>query len=64
MEKMEMKRKGSKKLFMQVAEINVQGMEELSAEQASAIIGGESLWFWVGYAVGATVNMINHVTGG
>ena len=36
------------------------GMEELSVEEECAIAGGESLWFWVGYAVGVVANAISH----
>ncbi|MBT1705314.1 hypothetical protein [Chryseosolibacter indicus] len=28
-------------------------MEELSSEEASSTNGGESLWYWVAYGVGA-----------
>jgi hypothetical protein len=36
------------------------GMEELSLVEERAIAGGESLWFWVGYAVGLVANAISH----
>jgi hypothetical protein len=40
----------------------LQGLEELPVEEAYTIIGGESLWYWVGYAVGLTVYMVTHPT--
>jgi hypothetical protein len=30
----------------------LQGLEELAEKEACVISGGESLWFWAGYAVG------------
>jgi hypothetical protein len=41
-----------------------QGMEELPPEEELAIAGGESLWFWMGYAVGAVVNLVSQSTSG
>ncbi len=38
------------------------GMQELSKEDAAGIAGGESLWYWVGYAAGALTYMITHPT--
>jgi hypothetical protein len=33
-------------------------LQELTFEQASGINGGESLWYWIAYGVGATVHFI------
>jgi hypothetical protein len=30
----------------------LQGIKELPKEEAIGIIGGESLWYWVGYTAG------------
>lgn len=37
----------------------LRGLEELSIEETQGIIGGESLWYWVGYAVGYAGNIIS-----
>jgi hypothetical protein len=39
------------------------GLEELSLEEKSKIIGGESLWYWVGYAIGAFSYSVAHASG-
>jgi len=41
----------------------LQGLEELSMEEKTTIIGGESLWYWVGYAVGAFSYAVAHASG-
>ena len=41
----------------------LQGLEELSMEETMGIIGGESLWYWVGYGLGAATNYISHLSG-
>jgi len=42
----------------------LQGMEGLLKEEELAIAGGESLWFWMGYAAGVVVYMVSQsVTG-
>jgi hypothetical protein len=33
-------------------------MQELSFDEASSINGGESAWYWLGYAIGATAHFI------
>ena len=33
-------------------------IQELSFEEALTINGGESLWYWIAYGVGATANFI------
>jgi hypothetical protein len=38
------------------------GFEELSVNEGAAIVGGESLWYWVGYGVGALGYMVTHLT--
>lgn len=35
-----------------------QGMYELSVEDTRSIVGGESLMFWIGYAVGKIAHAI------
>jgi hypothetical protein len=39
------------------------GLQELSVEEAEAINGGESLWFWIGYGIGYVAHAISSVTG-
>jgi hypothetical protein len=41
----------------------LQGLEELSKEERSAIMGGESLWYWIGYGVGIIGYGITHASG-
>jgi hypothetical protein len=41
----------------------LQGMQELSMETAATIVGGESIFFWIGYGIGAAVNAVNHLVG-
>jgi hypothetical protein len=40
----------------------LQGLEELPEEKMTAITGGESLWYWVGYAIGGVGYMLTHLT--
>ena len=35
-----------------------QGLQELTSAEARAIVGGESLWFWIGYGLGRLGNAI------
>lgn len=35
-----------------------QGMQELSMEVSDSIVGGESIFFWIGYGLGTAVNAI------
>ena len=35
------------------------GLEELAEKDECAITGGESLWFWAGYAVGWVSNLVS-----
>jgi hypothetical protein len=37
-----------------------QGVEVLSMKDESSVVGGESLWFWVGFGAGLAVNMFTH----
>ena len=39
------------------------GLKELSKEEATAIIGGESLWYWISYGIGYAGYMITHLSG-
>lgn len=39
------------------------GLQELSKEETVAIVGGESLWFWVGYGVGLMGYALTHASG-
>jgi hypothetical protein len=39
-----------------------QGLEELPLKDESSIVGGESLWYWVGYSAGLAVYMFTHPT--
>jgi hypothetical protein len=41
----------------------LQGLEELSMQEKSSIMGGESLWYWVGYAIGSFSYSVAHATG-
>ncbi len=34
----------------------LQGMQELSMEASESIVGGESIFFWIGYGIGTVVN--------
>lgn len=36
----------------------IQGLEELSCEESARIIGGESLWYWIGYGIGTVSRLI------
>jgi hypothetical protein len=38
----------------------LQGMRELPMEDAKMISGGESIWYWPGWAVGVVGYMIFH----
>ncbi len=31
-------------------------LQELTIEESSEINGGESVWYWVAYGIGATIN--------
>jgi hypothetical protein len=37
----------------------LQGLEELAEKETCVIIGGESLWFWAGYAVGWVSKLVS-----
>lgn len=37
----------------------LQGLEELAEGDEYAITGGESIWFWAGYAVGWVSNLVS-----
>ena len=39
------------------------GLKELSVEESTAIIGGESLWYWIGYGIGYAGYIISNATG-
>jgi hypothetical protein len=39
------------------------GLEELPREEAVAITGGESLWYWIGYGIGYPGYLISKATG-
>ena len=36
------------------------GMRELSTEEMTRIVGGESIWFWIGYGIGSAVRLITN----
>ena len=38
-----------------------QGFEELSVSEGTAIVGGESLWYWIGYGIGSLGYMVTHL---
>jgi len=38
-----------------------QGFEELSVNEGTAIVGGETLWYWIGYGVGTLGYMVTHL---
>jgi hypothetical protein len=38
-------------------------VQVLSAEEATAIIGGESLWYWIGYGIGYVTHVITSASG-
>jgi hypothetical protein len=40
----------------------LRGMEGLTFEEKTSIIGGESLWYWVVYGVGLEIHMWTHLT--
>jgi hypothetical protein len=40
---------------------NFQEFEELTVNEGTAIVGGETLWYWVGFGVGALGYMITHL---
>jgi hypothetical protein len=40
----------------------LQGLEELQPADAKEIVGGETLWYWIGYGVGLLGYMITHPT--
>ena len=35
-------------------------LQELTSEQACEINGGESLWYWIAYGVGATAHAVSN----
>jgi hypothetical protein len=37
------------------------GMEELAEKEECVITGGESIWFWAGYAVGWVARTVGNV---
>jgi hypothetical protein len=37
----------------------LRGLEELSVEETNGIIGGESLWYWVGYGIGSVGHFLS-----
>lgn len=37
------------------------GMEELAEKESFDITGGESIWFWAGYAVGWVSHVVSNV---
>jgi hypothetical protein len=39
------------------------GMQELTVEETETIMGGESLWFWIGYGIGYVAHAISNATG-
>ena len=39
----------------------LQGMQELPMETAATIVGGESIFFWIGYGLGATARAITNL---
>jgi hypothetical protein len=41
----------------------LQGMQELPMETAATIVGGESIFFWIGYGLGVAANTITHLVG-
>ena len=41
----------------------LQGLKELSKEETRTIIGGESLWYWIGYGLGYTGYILTHLSG-
>jgi hypothetical protein len=40
----------------------LQGLEELPVEKEAAIMGGETLWYWVCYGAGVAAYMFTHPT--
>ena len=38
-------------------------MQELSNRECAEIVGGESLWYWVGYFVGGMINGVRNDNG-
>jgi hypothetical protein len=39
------------------------GMQNLSEEECTEIVGGESLWYWVGLAAGGIFYMYSYANG-
>ncbi len=39
------------------------GLEELSVDETEEIVGGESLWYWVGYGVGRAAFFMTNLSG-
>ena len=39
-----------------------QGLEQLPLKDESTIVGGESLWYWIGYGAGLAANMFTYTT--
>lgn len=37
------------------------GMKELTEKEECAITGGESIWYWAGYAVGVVTHYVSNV---
>jgi hypothetical protein len=38
-------------------------MQELTSQESAEIVGGESLWYWVGYVVGGMINGVRNDNG-
>jgi len=41
----------------------LQGLQELRGEEMSEIVAGESLWYWVAYAVGKVIYTVENASG-
>jgi hypothetical protein len=50
--------------FMKRIDLDLPGLESLTKEEKSAIVAGESLWFWVGYTIGSFVNSLTGLASG
>jgi len=40
----------------------LRGLEELDLKEKISLTGGETLWYWIGWAVGFPVYMVTHMT--
>jgi hypothetical protein len=57
------KSRKNKKFYMKAkwnGEI-LQGMRELPLEACASVVAGESLWYWIGYGIGAATNAVTHL---